>query len=390
MYGGRPSWTGRRDVKAVAGAVTRPFGQGRNSVGRQAELPVRPQAAAAVLVTQDQARRALYERVDACPHCRPDTVLGVLDWLWCFGQGRKVWRPPCGRFRLVWIRSRVDGGSMTIKKLVARATAVALLATGGLAVGTGAATAGGSHGAPGAGVAPMGDGSGSPGGGLAPMGPGGASGGGFAPADHEWGVAPAVSQGAENMSEGHESPPVDDWGIARTTENDGSPGGGIAPMGQNDGSPGGGLAAQENGGSPGAGVAPAMTGLAPMGDNAGSPGGGLVAMGDNHGAPGGGAAPMGDGHGSPGGSGVAPRMDDVGMLLDAPRHHSDGHGDRAVPLGDNSGAPGGGFAPAEHDWGVAPMENGSGSPGGGLAAQESNGAPGDGLASKQINSVGDA
>ncbi|MFD0547839.1 hypothetical protein ACFQ0X_00745 [Streptomyces rectiviolaceus] len=83
-------------------------------------------------------------------------------------------------------------------------------------------------------------------------------------------------------------------------------------------------------------------------------------------------------------------MDDVGMLLDAPRHHSDGHGDRAVPLGDNSGAPGGGFAPAEHDWGVAPMENGSGSPGGGLAAQESNGAPGDGLASKQINSVGDA
>ncbi|MFD0547838.1 hypothetical protein ACFQ0X_00740 [Streptomyces rectiviolaceus] len=132
----------------------------------------------------------MYERVDACPHCRPDTVLGVLDWLWCFGQGRKVWRPPCGRFRLVWIRSRVDGGSMTIKKLVARATAVALLATGGLAVGTGAATAGGSHGAPGAGVAPMGDGSGSPGGGLAPMGPGGASGGGFAPADHEWGWRP--------------------------------------------------------------------------------------------------------------------------------------------------------------------------------------------------------
>ncbi|MFD9075334.1 DUF6233 domain-containing protein [Streptomyces lasiicapitis] len=30
-------------------------------------------------VTQDQARRALYERVDACPHCRPDTELGVLD-----------------------------------------------------------------------------------------------------------------------------------------------------------------------------------------------------------------------------------------------------------------------------------------------------------------------
>ncbi|MGB8946180.1 MAG: DUF6233 domain-containing protein [Streptomyces sp.] len=30
-------------------------------------------------VTQDQARQALYERVDACPHCRPDTELGVLE-----------------------------------------------------------------------------------------------------------------------------------------------------------------------------------------------------------------------------------------------------------------------------------------------------------------------
>ncbi|WP_367038188.1 DUF6233 domain-containing protein [Streptomyces sp. Je 1-332] len=30
-------------------------------------------------VTQDQARRALYERVEACPHCRPDTELGILD-----------------------------------------------------------------------------------------------------------------------------------------------------------------------------------------------------------------------------------------------------------------------------------------------------------------------
>ncbi|MFC8124670.1 DUF6233 domain-containing protein [Streptomyces sp. NPDC057302] len=30
-------------------------------------------------VTQDQARRALYEGVDACPHCRPDTELGVLE-----------------------------------------------------------------------------------------------------------------------------------------------------------------------------------------------------------------------------------------------------------------------------------------------------------------------
>ncbi|MFI8872521.1 DUF6233 domain-containing protein [Streptomyces sp. NPDC055243] len=30
-------------------------------------------------VTQDQARQALYEQVDACPHCRPDTELGVLE-----------------------------------------------------------------------------------------------------------------------------------------------------------------------------------------------------------------------------------------------------------------------------------------------------------------------
>ncbi|MFJ8827674.1 DUF6233 domain-containing protein [Streptomyces sp. NPDC102467] len=30
-------------------------------------------------VTQEQARQALGERVEACPHCRPDTDLGVLD-----------------------------------------------------------------------------------------------------------------------------------------------------------------------------------------------------------------------------------------------------------------------------------------------------------------------
>lgn len=30
-------------------------------------------------VTQEQARQALYEQVDACPHCRPDTELGVLE-----------------------------------------------------------------------------------------------------------------------------------------------------------------------------------------------------------------------------------------------------------------------------------------------------------------------
>lgn len=30
-------------------------------------------------VSQDQARQALYQQVDACPHCRPDTALGVLE-----------------------------------------------------------------------------------------------------------------------------------------------------------------------------------------------------------------------------------------------------------------------------------------------------------------------
>ncbi|MEU6766591.1 DUF6233 domain-containing protein [Streptomyces sp. NPDC046853] len=30
-------------------------------------------------VSRDQARQALYEQIDACPHCRPDTELGVLE-----------------------------------------------------------------------------------------------------------------------------------------------------------------------------------------------------------------------------------------------------------------------------------------------------------------------
>jgi hypothetical protein len=30
-------------------------------------------------VSRDQALRALVDGVDACPHCRPDTELGVLD-----------------------------------------------------------------------------------------------------------------------------------------------------------------------------------------------------------------------------------------------------------------------------------------------------------------------
>ncbi|WP_018528884.1 MULTISPECIES: DUF6233 domain-containing protein [unclassified Streptomyces] len=29
--------------------------------------------------TRDQARQALAAGVDECPHCRPDTALGVLD-----------------------------------------------------------------------------------------------------------------------------------------------------------------------------------------------------------------------------------------------------------------------------------------------------------------------
>ncbi|MGW2228266.1 DUF6233 domain-containing protein [Streptomyces formicae] len=30
-------------------------------------------------MTREQARQALYEQVEACPHCRPDTALGVLE-----------------------------------------------------------------------------------------------------------------------------------------------------------------------------------------------------------------------------------------------------------------------------------------------------------------------
>ncbi|MFJ3673943.1 DUF6233 domain-containing protein [Streptomyces sp. NPDC090106] len=30
-------------------------------------------------VTREQAVRALAERVEACPHCRPDTLLGFVD-----------------------------------------------------------------------------------------------------------------------------------------------------------------------------------------------------------------------------------------------------------------------------------------------------------------------
>lgn len=29
--------------------------------------------------TREQARQALSDRVDPCPHCRPDTELGILD-----------------------------------------------------------------------------------------------------------------------------------------------------------------------------------------------------------------------------------------------------------------------------------------------------------------------
>jgi hypothetical protein len=30
-------------------------------------------------VTREQALRALADRVDPCPHCRPDTALGFVD-----------------------------------------------------------------------------------------------------------------------------------------------------------------------------------------------------------------------------------------------------------------------------------------------------------------------
>ncbi|MGB8943564.1 MAG: DUF6233 domain-containing protein [Streptomyces sp.] len=30
-------------------------------------------------VTRDHARQALHEQVDACPHCRPDRELSILD-----------------------------------------------------------------------------------------------------------------------------------------------------------------------------------------------------------------------------------------------------------------------------------------------------------------------
>ncbi|MEO3768713.1 hypothetical protein [Streptomyces sp. B8F3] len=86
---------------------------------------------------------------------------------------------------------------MRIKHTAARATAVALLATGGVAVGTATAAAGDGPGAPGGTVAPLLDWQGSD---------------RAAPAEHDWGVAP--------MGDDH-----------------GSPGGGAAPVGDGHGSP---------------------------------------------------------------------------------------------------------------------------------------------------------
>ncbi|MFF5445516.1 DUF6233 domain-containing protein [Streptomyces sp. NPDC012888] len=51
---------GRRPVRVHAGGC---WDAGKRSAG----------------VPEDAARQALAEGVEACPHCRPDTLLGVLD-----------------------------------------------------------------------------------------------------------------------------------------------------------------------------------------------------------------------------------------------------------------------------------------------------------------------
>ncbi|WP_367048591.1 hypothetical protein [Streptomyces sp. Je 1-332] len=154
---------------------------------------------------------------------------------------------------------------MTIEKTVARATAVALLATGGFTLATSTATAADEsewH------VMPMQNGQGTPSSGYAPMSEDAGSSGGTV-------VSP--------MGDGHGAP---DAGLRPKGDTDGSPGGGVAPNGfqvsQNDGAPGG--------------------GLAPMGDEHGAPGGTVVSpKGDSDGGPTGGLALMGDvGERSPG------------------------------------------------------------------------------------------
>jgi hypothetical protein len=80
----------RREAERIRGEQARPpdpdwlieqgIGQGRPSVYVHAgHCDMAPKPPRAKGITQDQARRALHERVDACPHCRPDTELGVLE-----------------------------------------------------------------------------------------------------------------------------------------------------------------------------------------------------------------------------------------------------------------------------------------------------------------------
>ncbi|GAA3113552.1 hypothetical protein ACFQ0X_42625 [Streptomyces rectiviolaceus] len=174
---------------------------------------------------------------------------------------------------------------MAIKKTVARTAAVALLATGGLVVGTSAAMAG--------------DGHGSPGGGLAPM------------SEHDWTVAPM----SDDYGQGLASPATAHYqGKAPWNALDWDGDDKLAPMDENGGSPGG------------AGVAPAEHdwGIAPMEQGNGSPGG---AVGASSGGEGIGLASSPVNGGSPGGSGLAPMYDDNG----------DGVYDHSVPATDEDG-----------------------------------------------------
>ncbi|AXK34585.1 hypothetical protein DVA86_19970 [Streptomyces armeniacus] len=100
---------------------------------------------------------------------------------------------------------------MAIKKTVARAAAVAVIAAGGLVAGTSGAAAGDNGGAPTSGLAPMGDDYGA--GYAAPMGDGSGSpgGAGVAPPEHDWGIAPAFDGDGS----------ADDYAAGTRTDGDG-------------------------------------------------------------------------------------------------------------------------------------------------------------------------
>ncbi|MGW7071856.1 DUF6233 domain-containing protein [Streptomyces sp. NPDC054855] len=56
------------------------IGQGRPAVYVHAgHCDMAPKAPRAKGMTMEQARSALHKGVDACPYCRPDTELGVLE-----------------------------------------------------------------------------------------------------------------------------------------------------------------------------------------------------------------------------------------------------------------------------------------------------------------------